>query len=42
MKNKQVNVLVFAGGSGSRMNSHARPKQFLQLYGTILSACSTL
>ena len=30
MKN---NVLIFAGGSGTRMNSRARPKQFLQFYG---------
>lgn len=28
-----TNVLIFAGGSGSRMNSRARPKQFLQFYG---------
>lgn len=27
------NVLIFAGGSGSRMNSRSRPKQFLQFYG---------
>lgn len=27
------NVLIFAGGSGSRINSRARPKQFLQFYG---------
>ena len=27
------NVVIFAGGSGSRMNSRARPKQFLQFYG---------
>jgi len=27
------NVLIFAGGSGTRMNSRGRPKQFLQLYG---------
>lgn len=27
------NVLIFAGGSGSRMNSKSRPKQFLQFYG---------
>jgi len=27
------NVLIFAGGSGTRMNSRARPKQFLQFYG---------
>ena len=26
-------VLIFAGGSGTRMNSRARPKQFLQFYG---------
>ena len=26
-------ALVFAGGAGSRMNSRARPKQFLQFYG---------
>lgn len=26
-------ALIFAGGSGTRMNSRARPKQFLQLYG---------
>ena len=28
-----TNVLVFAGGSGHRMNSRSRPKQFLQFYG---------
>ena len=28
-----TNALIFAGGSGSRMNSRARPKQFLQFYG---------
>lgn len=28
-----ANVLIFAGGSGTRMNSRARPKQFLQFYG---------
>jgi len=28
-----INVLIFAGGSGTRMNSRARPKQFLQFYG---------
>ncbi len=27
------NVLIFAGGSGSRMNSKGRPKQFLMFYG---------
>ncbi len=27
------NVLIFAGGAGSRMNSRSRPKQFLQFYG---------
>ncbi|MCI6826735.1 MAG: 2-C-methyl-D-erythritol 4-phosphate cytidylyltransferase [Spirochaetia bacterium] len=26
-------ALIFAGGSGTRMNSRARPKQFLQFYG---------
>jgi 2-C-methyl-D-erythritol 4-phosphate cytidylyltransferase len=26
-------ALIFAGGSGIRMNNSARPKQFLQLYG---------
>lgn len=26
-------ALIFAGGSGVRMNSRARPKQFLQFYG---------
>ena len=26
-------ALIFAGGSGSRINSRARPKQFLQFYG---------
>jgi 2-C-methyl-D-erythritol 4-phosphate cytidylyltransferase len=26
-------ALIFAGGSGTRMNSIAKPKQFLQLYG---------
>lgn len=30
---KMTNVLIFAGGSGSRMNSKGRPKQFLQFYG---------
>lgn len=27
------NALIFAGGSGTRMNSRARPKQFLKFYG---------
>ncbi len=27
------NVIIFAGGSGTRMNTTSRPKQFLQLYG---------
>ena len=27
------NALIFAGGSGTRMNSRSRPKQFLQFYG---------
>lgn len=27
------NALIFAGGSGSRMNSKGRPKQFLQFFG---------
>ena len=27
------NVLIFAGGAGTRMNSKGRPKQFLQFYG---------
>ena len=27
------NVVIFAGGSGTRMNSKGRPKQFLQFYG---------
>lgn len=27
------NVLIFAGGSGTRMHSKSRPKQFLQFYG---------
>ena len=26
-------ALIFAGGTGKRMNSKAVPKQFLQLYG---------
>ena len=26
-------TLIFAGGSGTRMNSKSRPKQFLQFYG---------
>lgn len=26
-------ALIFAGGSGSRMNSRSRPKQFLKFYG---------
>jgi 2-C-methyl-D-erythritol 4-phosphate cytidylyltransferase len=26
-------ALIFAGGSGTRMNNTAKPKQFLQLYG---------
>ena len=26
-------ALIFAGGSGSRMNSRSKPKQFLQFYG---------
>lgn len=28
-----TNALIFAGGAGTRMNSRARPKQFLQFYG---------
>lgn len=28
-----INTLIFAGGSGTRMNSKGRPKQFLQFYG---------
>ena len=28
-----TNALIFAGGVGNRMNSLAKPKQFLQLYG---------
>lgn len=28
-----VYALIFAGGVGTRMNSNAKPKQFLQLYG---------
>lgn len=28
-----TNALVFAGGSGTRMNSKSKPKQFLQFYG---------
>ena len=28
-----TNALIFAGGSGTRMNSRAKPKQFLQFYG---------
>lgn len=28
-----TNTLIFAGGFGTRMNSRARPKQFLQFYG---------
>ena len=28
-----TNTLIFAGGSGSRMNSKSRPKQFLKFYG---------
>lgn len=28
-----TNALIFAGGSGTRMNSKGRPKQFLQFYG---------
>ncbi len=32
--NKKMNIaLIFAGGSGVRMNSKSRPKQFLQFYG---------
>lgn len=27
------NVVIFAGGSGNRMNTTSRPKQFLQLHG---------
>jgi 2-C-methyl-D-erythritol 4-phosphate cytidylyltransferase len=32
MNNMNV-ALIFAGGVGTRMNSHAKPKQFLQLHG---------
>lgn len=28
-----TNALIFAGGSGTRMNSRGKPKQFLQFYG---------
>ena len=28
-----TNALIFAGGVGNRMNTLAKPKQFLQLYG---------
>lgn len=28
-----TNALIFAGGSGTRMNARSRPKQFLQFYG---------
>lgn len=28
-----VTALIFAGGTGQRMNSRAKPKQFLELYG---------
>ena len=28
-----ISALIFAGGSGNRMNSRSKPKQFLQLYG---------
>lgn len=28
-----TNALIFAGGSGTRMNSKSKPKQFLQFYG---------
>lgn len=28
-----VNALIFAGGTGQRMNSGAKPKQFLELHG---------
>ncbi len=28
-----TDALIFAGGSGTRMNSKGRPKQFLQFYG---------
>lgn len=33
MVRQMTNALIFAGGSGSRMNSRSRPKQFLQLMG---------
>lgn len=28
-----INALIFAGGTGQRMNSKSKPKQFLQLHG---------
>lgn len=28
-----VTALIFAGGTGRRMNSRAKPKQFLELHG---------
>ena len=28
-----VSALIFAGGSGSRMKTTTKPKQFLELYG---------
>ena len=32
-KKETISSLIFAGGTGSRMNSRARPKQFLELHG---------
>ena len=34
MKIRDMNVaLIFAGGTGKRMNTKGVPKQFLELYG---------
>ena len=30
---QMVTALIFAGGTGRRMNTNAKPKQFLELYG---------
>lgn len=34
-----THALIFAGGTGQRMNSRAKPKQFIELHGKPVSVC---
>lgn len=33
MVKEQITALIFAGGTGRRMNSRSKPKQFLEMHG---------